>query len=316
MEKVANIDIAKGLRNSGPKVGTMRCEKPNHEKNYCKYLCLSKDCKKNRVTCAHCFIEDHVVHNKVKMTIEEFENSFKEKYAELAEIVTELGFSRYHSSKESELTDIYKRFDVLKVDMCAKLDDIRDKIIDDFQKVVFTTDVEAVRDLARKIVENNSSLQVTDFKAIGEDEILKFIDMYSETFLEDEDILGKLCVIQTNVRVSFGQLMNNIDKFSRNIGYDFDERLVPVMQITLDDNFAAGRYRIFHKGCSDFPLLKFVPIFPCCNKAYPCAKCHDKTEKHKAKPALQVYCIKCKFMQDNQYSLLKCPRCIDYVDKL
>lgn len=316
MEKVANLDVAQGLRSSAPKVGTMRCDKPNHEKNYCKYLCLKKTCNKKRVTCAHCFIEEHIDHNNMKMTIDDFETSFKEKYTELSDIVTELGFSRYHGTKDNEISEIYKRFEALKVEMNAKIDEIRDRIIDDFQKIVYTTDVEAVRDLARKIIENNSSLQVTDFKAIGEDEILKFIDMYSETFLEDEDILGKLCVIQTNVRVSYGQLMNNINKFSQNMALDFDERIVPVMQISLDENFAAGRYRIYHKGCADFPLLKFVPIFPCCNKAYPCAKCHDKVEKHKAKPALTVYCIKCKFMQENQYTLLKCPRCIDYIDKL
>src|SRR5690606_9450471 len=96
----------------------------------------------------------------------------------------------------------------------------------------------------------------------------------------------------------------------------FDENVIPVMEIYIDDNFAAGKYRIYHKGCDDFPLLKFVPIFPCCDRAYPCAKCHDKQEKHKAKPAMQIYCIKCKYMLDNKYSMLKCPRCTEFQDKI
>jgi hypothetical protein len=39
-----------------------------------------------------------------------------------------------------------------------KIEAVKNRVIDDFQKTVYTTDVDKVRDLAKKLVNNNTIL--------------------------------------------------------------------------------------------------------------------------------------------------------------
>lgn len=79
--------------------------------------------------------------------------------------------------------------------------------------------------------------------------------MYNDNFKEEEDIIGSLSFVQANVKVCYARLMQNIDDFRDNIFKEFEKHCVPVLQIYVEDNFAAGRYKIYHKGCEDFPFL-------------------------------------------------------------
>ena len=75
---------------------------------------------------------------------------------------------------------------------------------------------------------------------------------------------------------------------------------------------AKNFFKIFEeKGCEHVAKAKHAMIFPCCNKAFLCVRCHDKGNSHKwdvKKEILLCYCLKCftilKFKEE------KCSNCL------
>ena len=74
------------------------------------------------------------------------------------------------------------------------------------------------------------------------------------------------------------------------------------------------KYKLIKSSCSHYPFANTVSIFPCCDKAYNCYKCHEDNEKHALKPASSGYCIKCtEYYDKSNKTVKKCEYCgIDF----
>lgn len=62
----------------------------------------------------------------------------------------------------------------------------------------------------------------------------------------------------------------------------------------MQSEIQGGKYRNISERCLHFPTINTVSIFPCCEKAYNCYKCHNEKETHLMSPADKGYCIVCK----------------------
>jgi len=67
-------------------------------------------------------------------------------------------------------------------------------------------------------------------------------------------------------------------------------------------------YIFFKDECPHYKNNYSINIFPCCDKPYPCYKCHDKNESHTYKSANKGYCRDCKYFWENG-KITKCPSC-------
>lgn len=75
---------------------------------------------------------------------------------------------------------------------------------------------------------------------------------------------------------------------------------------------AKGFFEIFlYNSCEHLKKTRLALIFPCCNKAFLCIKCHDKDNNHKwdLRRDLEIgYCLKCYMII--RYKDEKCKNCL------
>lgn len=75
---------------------------------------------------------------------------------------------------------------------------------------------------------------------------------------------------------------------------------------------AKNFYEIYHnKYCEHMKKIKKADIYPCCNKAFLCKKCHDKESSHQwdvKKDILLGYCLTCYTIIKHKEE--KCPNCL------
>jgi hypothetical protein len=70
MEKSESQDQTVAFPSGKIQVGSLRCDKLDHEKNHSRYVCIKRECNKKRISCAHCYIEEHIGHNDIRITLE------------------------------------------------------------------------------------------------------------------------------------------------------------------------------------------------------------------------------------------------------
>ena len=94
---------------------------------------------------------------------------------------------------------------------------------------------------------------------------------------------------------------------------NFDRKKVKRVQNELLKKNAKNYFEIFElKSCEHLKKIKMALIFPCCNKAFLCYKCHDKVSNdHKWDLRDEVnlgYCLKCYTIA--KYKDEKCSNCL------
>lgn len=94
---------------------------------------------------------------------------------------------------------------------------------------------------------------------------------------------------------------------------NFDRKKVKRVQYELVKKNAKNYFEIFElKSCEHLKKIKMALIFPCCNKAFLCYKCHDKVSNdHKWDLRDEVnlgYCLKCYTIA--KYKDEKCSNCL------